>query len=54
MKKVCALCQEPCERFHLICSSCDEVMHSGLEEYSVMAQALMSRRFPTPDDDPWA
>jgi len=54
MKTNCLLCYGPKSRFHLICSSCDEVMRSGLEEYSVMSQALMSKKHPLPDSDPWA
>lgn len=54
MKTNCPLCYGPKSRFHPICSSCDEVMHSGLEEYSVMAQALISKKYPLPDSDPWA
>jgi len=50
----CPLCEESMKRFRLICDRCMETMNSGLEEHSVMAQALMSKKYPLPDSDPWA
>jgi len=50
----CPMCEGSCERFRLICDRCEETMNSGLEEYSVMAQAMMSKKYPLPDTDPWS
>ena len=53
MKTVCPLCQGSCERFRLICDDCETFSRSGLEESSMVSQALMSLRYPADMSDPW-
>jgi hypothetical protein len=50
---ICPLCQGACPKFSIICDNCETFSRSGLEESSMVSQALVSFRYPADMSDPW-